>query len=174
MYKKKLTPKLTWAKLQKRAKYGNKRIFDPMHGNFDSRLEYHVYLYLLRLQEKGEIHDLKRQVVIELIPSCAFYKYKKAKVKLTVKKHQLRPMRYIADFTFVDKEGEYHVCDAKGKKTKEYNIKKKILLSLQGIYIEEWTARDDSGFVFDVNMGYDSKRDPTKTPWMPPSSVRQI
>lgn len=162
----KKTSRNAWRKF---SKYGNKKVFDPFHGNFDSQLEHDVYLYLLRLQEQGEIHDLKRQVEIEVIPKSLFFKFKQLKTKFRYNAHHLRSMKYIADYTYYDKEGGYHVCDAKGRKTKEYVIKKKILLALKGIYIEEWSEPKADSYNYQVDMGF-VDIDLNKKYWMPSSA----
>ena len=52
----------------KRSKYGNRKV--TIEGiNFDSEREAKRYLILKDYQNKGDISDLKMQVVYELIPA---------------------------------------------------------------------------------------------------------
>ena len=91
---------------------------------FDSRHEAHRYRELKLLERAHEISDLKLQVAFELQPSFQH------------KGHIIRAIKYIADFTYIDKDGKIHIEDAKGMKTKEYQLKKKLML-YKGWEIEE-------------------------------------
>lgn len=73
----------------------------------------------------GVISDLKMQVPFELIPS-------QKRDGKTVE----RPVKYIADFVYTQ-DGETIVEDAKGMRTKEYIIKRKLMLMRYGIRIRE-------------------------------------
>ena len=73
----------------------------------------------------GVISDLKMQVPFELIPS-------QKRDGKTVE----RPVKYIADFVYTQ-DGETVVEDAKGMRTKEYVIKRKLMLMRYGIRIRE-------------------------------------
>jgi hypothetical protein len=44
---------------------------------------------------------------------------------------------YVADFVFPDETGKIHVVDAKGMRTEVYRIKKKLMLMIHKIRIEE-------------------------------------
>ena len=79
---------------------------------FDSRHEASVWYLLCLMQRAGKISGLKRQVPFVLVP-------KGGKVK--------RARKYIADFTFTEK-GRFVVADAKGVATKEYILKRDVLL----------------------------------------------
>ena len=73
------------------------------------------YIYLENLEAQGAISELKRQVRFELQPSF---------------KHNgktIRAITYVADFTFKDRDGKFHIVDTKGIKTDVYLLKKKIL-----------------------------------------------
>lgn len=76
-------------------------------------------LYLL--QHIGEISDLEEQVKYELIP----------------KQEGERAVTYTADFRYRDKEGKLHVEDSKGFKTQQYIIRRKLMLWVHAIRIEE-------------------------------------
>lgn len=120
-----------------RSKYGNKK---AKHDGilFDSRKERHRYITLMTLQRAGEISDLRLQVSYELIPAIyeTVEKQLKTKVKL-VEKCVQRAVHYIADFVYRDKDGNEIVEDAKGVRTKEYQLKKKMMRAILGITIKE-------------------------------------
>ena len=73
------------------------------------------------------IKDLQEQVRFELIPS-----QKDANNKVIE-----RSCFYVADFTYIDEKGNYIVEDTKGFKTKDYIIKRKLMLFVHGIKIQE-------------------------------------
>ena len=80
----------------------------------------------LRLMERaGLISDLCAQVRYELIPA------QKRNGKVAE-----RPVYYIADFVYRE-NGETVVEDAKGMRTKDYVIKRKLMLWKYGIQIKE-------------------------------------
>ena len=94
---------------------------------FDSQREARRYSYLYLLRRAGEISDLRLQVKYNLIPS-----QKDARGKTLE-----RPVDYIADFVYKDAAGNTIVEDAKGKKTKDYIIKRKLMLYVHGIRVQE-------------------------------------
>jgi len=105
-------------------KYHNKRII--VNGeSFDSKKEAQRWATLKILEKSGKITDLKRQVSFELIP-C-----QKQEGKIIE-----RSCSYKADFTY-EEDGRPIVEDAKGFKTPEYKIKKKLMLERYGIIIKE-------------------------------------
>ena len=93
---------------------------------FDSRKEYRRYCELKLLEKAKKISDLRLQVKYVLIPS------QKVKGKLAE-----RECAYIADFVYKDTFGNEIVEDTKGMKTKEYIIKRKLMLFIHGIRIRE-------------------------------------
>ena len=93
---------------------------------FDSMKEFGRWKDLQRLLGAGVITDLKRQVKFELIPSQ----------KNEFGKVIERPVTYVADFVYA-KNGKQIVEDVKGFKTKEYVIKRKLMLYVHGIRIHE-------------------------------------
>lgn len=107
--------------LPKRSKYGNVKT----HG-FDSKGEYERYLILRDQEKRGEISGLTRQVPYALIPD----QYDD-KGKLLFK-----GIVYKADFTYW-KDGNFIVEDFKGYKTKEYEMKKKMLYYFYHLQIKE-------------------------------------
>ena len=80
---------------------------------FDSRREADRYCELKLLQRAGKISDLRLQVPFELQPAFA------------VNGKKVRPIHYIADFVYKE-NGQYIVEDAKGHRTKEYMLKRKM------------------------------------------------
>lgn len=108
-------------------KYHNKKI--TFKGQtFDSKKEYIRYNELLLFQRAGKIKDLQRQVKYVLIPS------QKDENGRVVE----RECSYLADFVYFSHEnGKVVVEDTKGIKTKEYIIKRKLMLYLLGIKINE-------------------------------------
>lgn len=94
---------------------------------FDSQKELRRYLELRLLERSGQITGLRRQVKFELIPA-----QKEEKGKCVE-----RAVGYIADFVYQDENGQTVVEDTKGVKTKEYVIKRKLMLYRYGIKIRE-------------------------------------
>ena len=92
---------------------------------FDSAKEARRFRELLLLEKAGAITGLQRQVKFELIPS-----------QRIGGKVVERACNYVADFTYIE-NGQKVVEDAKGYKTPEYRIKKKLLLWVHGIQIRE-------------------------------------
>mgnify|MGYP002576935201 CR=1 FL=1 len=108
-----------------RSKYGNRKVvMDGM--TFDSVKEYRRFCELRLLERAGEVAELRRQVKFELLPS------QRVDGKVVE-----RPVTYIADFVYTDKDGRQVVEDTKGVRTKEYIIKRKLLLHKYGIRIRE-------------------------------------
>lgn len=104
---------------------------------FDSKKEYNRYIELTLLSRSGAITSLKRQVKFELIP--AQYGPDIISPRGKVKKGKLieRAVSYIADFVYTDENGKTVVEDTKGFRTKDYIIKRKLLLYMHGIRIKE-------------------------------------
>lgn len=48
-----------------------------------------------------------------------------------------KPVYYIADFVYIDKHGNTVVEDTKGVRTKDYVIKRKLMLWRHGIKVQE-------------------------------------
>lgn len=88
---------------------------------FDSKHEASRYEELRLLEQAGEITNLRLQVPFELIPKS---------------KHGM-PIRYIADFTYNNLNGQLIVEDAKGVKTPVYRLKRRLMAEKYGIEIKE-------------------------------------
>ncbi|NCB43278.1 MAG: DUF1064 domain-containing protein [Clostridia bacterium] len=87
---------------------------------FDSKAEADRYTELSLLLRGGAITGLKTQVKYELLP----------------KQDKERAVHYIADFVY-EENGKTVVEDVKGCKTKEYILKRKMLLYFHGIKVKE-------------------------------------
>lgn len=106
-------------------KYKNVKI-----NGYDSKKEYYRSNELKLLQRAGEISGLQEQVPYELIPSqWEVVNGKRRCIEQSVK--------YIADFQYLDKDGNIVVEDTKGHRTPDYIIKRKLLLHVHGIKIKE-------------------------------------
>ena len=109
---------------QNGSKYGNKKV--EINGIvFDSKREARRWLELDALAKAGEIQDLERQVPFLLIPSQS--------VDGEVVE---RAVSYVADFTY-KQNGKTVVEDSKGHKTKDYILKRKMMLFFYGVQIRE-------------------------------------
>lgn len=101
-------------KPEKRPKYGNKKtVVDGR--TFDSKREAERYSELMALLRAGEIYGVFLQVPFRL-PGGVVYR---------------------ADFVILNPDGTYTVEDAKGVRTKEYQIKKRQMRECLGIEIKE-------------------------------------
>jgi hypothetical protein len=104
----------TFANLKKKHKYNATRT--EVDGiKFMSAKEAKVYQKLKLCEKAGSIKNLRLQVRYDLI----------------------RPTKYIADFVYIDNNGNEIVADAKGCKTPEYKRKKKYMELQHGIKIVE-------------------------------------
>lgn len=124
-------------------KYHNKKII--LDGEvFDSKREAVRYYELKLLEKSGAISGLKRQVTFELIPvqrekSTKVYKKGRKKGQPVEGKIIEKAVTYIADFVYTDSAtGKVVVEDAKGMRTDKYIIKRKLMLYIHGIKIQEW------------------------------------
>lgn len=107
------------------SKYHSRKVtLDGME--FDSHREAKRYCELSLLQRAGEISDLRTQVRYILIPS-----QKKPSGGTE------RAVTYTADFVYRDKAGREIVEDAKGVRTQQYIIRRKLMLFVHGIEINE-------------------------------------
>ena len=95
-------------------------------GRFDSRKEYNRYLVLADMEKHGEISELERQVEFLLIPSQRDEHGKVIE----------KAVKYKADFRYIQ-DGKVVVEDVKGIKTRDYIIKRKLMLERFGIRIKE-------------------------------------
>ena len=102
---------------QPRGKYRNRPT-----GKYASKREADKAAELAMWQKVGAITELEEQVKYELIP----------------KQDGERAVTYTADFRYRDaKDGKIHVLDSKGMKTQQYIIRRKLMLFIHSIKVEE-------------------------------------
>lgn len=94
----------------------------------DSRRESKRARELRTLLAAGLISNLREQVSYDLIP---------AQIDLASGRTIERACSYRADFVYDDPDGRTHVEDAKGMRTDVYRLKKKLMLWVHHIRIEE-------------------------------------
>ena len=118
--------------LRQRAKGGNKYHAEKVQTDgrtYDSRSECKRAKELQLLERHGLVRNLREQVTYELIPA-GIGEYRKE-----------RPVIYKADFVYEvcqpDGTWKWVVEDTKGAKTKEYIIKRKLMLYIHGISVKE-------------------------------------
>lgn len=107
---------------------------------FDSKNESKRWQELCLLQRAGKITDLQRQVKFVLIPT-QYEKFPRYSEKTGKRlKDGIRTLEqecsYVADFVYMQ-DGKQVVEDTKGVKTKDYIIKRKLMLHVHGIRIKE-------------------------------------
>jgi hypothetical protein len=107
------------------SKYGNRQSAVSDGKVFSSVRERNRYEELRLLWKMGKITEPRCQPRYELIP----------------KQDGERKVEYVADFAYADKDGAkigaLHVEDTKGFRTKDYVIKRKLMLWIHGIRVEE-------------------------------------
>jgi Protein of unknown function (DUF1064) len=98
------------------SKYGNEKT-----GKYASKHEAEVAANLAALERAGKITNLQEQVGFTLVEGNG----------------KIRPIRYVADFTFYE-NGKYRILDAKGfSKNRVWLMKKKMMKLLLGLEVEE-------------------------------------
>ena len=117
-------------------KYGNKKV-TVGNETFDSTKEYRRFSELKLLARAGKVKDIQRQVKFVLIPTQR--EPDTIGIRGGVKQGSVieQECAYIADFVYVNDKGETVVEDTKGFKTKDYIIKRKLMLYVHGIRIKE-------------------------------------
>jgi len=116
-------------------KYKNKKIV--VNGiTFDSKKEADRYNELLLLETAGLISNLQRQVKFVLIPTQREPDTTGSRGGIRKGKVIEKECVYIADFVYTE-DGKTVVEDTKGFKTKDYIIKRKLMLYIHGIRIQE-------------------------------------
>lgn len=131
---KQVLDKLAGTQKPPKSKYGNRKVVcDGI--KFDSEREAARFGELKVLRAMGRIRDLRLQANFTLVEG-----YK------TIEGKRIKPMVYRADFTYEratepDRNGTVYwlreVEDAKGTKTKDYLLKKKLMQDKYGITIRE-------------------------------------
>lgn len=122
-------------------KYYNRKTTTYDGITHDSKKEADRWCELKLLERHGVIKDLERQVEYELIPNQyeTHERYSKHGKRLKDDMKLLeRRVVYVADFRYTDvKTGETIVEDTKGIKTKDYILKRKMLLFFYKIRVRE-------------------------------------
>lgn len=109
----------------KQPKFGNQKVMIDGEKVADSQHEYRRLNDLKVLQRAGEIKDLQVQVRYTLIPSQVICNKKE------------RGTDYIADFVYWTKDDQFICEDAKGHKTADYIIKRKLMKFIHNIDVVE-------------------------------------
>lgn len=108
-------------------KGGNNKFHAQRSGGYASRKEHRRANELRLMQRAGLIANLREQVSYELIPAQRGADGKIVEYACS----------YVADFVYTDEHGNTIVEDTKGVRTKEYIIKRKLMLHVHGISITE-------------------------------------
>ena len=103
---------------------------------FDSKKEAQRYGELLLLEKAGAISYLQRQVKFLLIPTQREADTRGPRGGIRKGRTLEKECAYIADFVYYE-NGRMVVEDTKGFRTKEYIIKRKLMLHVHGIQIRE-------------------------------------
>lgn len=118
----------------RRLKYGNAKT----RSGFDSKKEERRYQELCIMERAGSISGLQTQVKYILIPAQREPPTQGPRGGTKPGKLIERECAYIADFVYTDtKTGAQIVEDSKGMRTKDYIIKRKLMLYVHGIRIHE-------------------------------------
>ena len=117
------------------SKYRSKKV--TINGiTYDSKKEARRHIMLLDMERNGEIQNLERQVKFVLIPAQRepdIIGPRGGVKKGKVIEHEVS---YVADFVY-KQSGEQIIEDTKGFRTKDYVIKRKMMLWVHGIRISE-------------------------------------
>lgn len=118
-----------------RSKYYSKKV--TRDGiTYDSIKEAKRHQELLLLERAGAIQDLHRQVEYVLIPAQREPDTRGVRGGLIKGKTIEHKCSYVADFVYTE-NGKLVVEDTKGFRTKDYIIKRKLMLYIHGIQIKE-------------------------------------
>ena len=121
------------------SKYGNIKTTTSDGIKHDSQKEANRWCELKLLERAGKITDLQRQVPFELIPAQyeAYPRFGKNGQRLKDGSRCIeKSVVYVADFVYYE-NGNKIVEDSKGKRTKDYILKRKLMLWVYGIKIKE-------------------------------------
>ena len=119
------------------SKYNAKRI--ELSGEvFQSKREARRWLELKNMESHGLISGLQRQKKFVLIPAQYEPDTKGPRGGKIKGKLLEREVAYVADFVYFDEEEkDFVIEDTKGVRTKDYVIKRKLMLWLNGYQIRE-------------------------------------
>lgn len=128
---------MAWRNYKAGNKYHAKKV--SIQGEvFDSKKEARRFLELQMLEKAGKISGLQRQKKFVLVP--AQYEPETTGPRGGRIKGKLleREVAYCADFVYFDEEEkDFVIEDTKGVRTKDYIIKRKLMLWLNGYQIRE-------------------------------------
>lgn len=128
---------MAWRNYYSGQKYGNRKV-NYNGQTFDSKKEARRYNELLMMEAAGDIADLETQVKFVLIPAQREPDIIGKRGGRKPGKLLEREVAYIADFVYYDTAtGEKMVEDTKGMRTKDYIIKRKLMLYIHGLRIKE-------------------------------------
>ncbi len=116
-------------------KYGNRKA-RYQGAVYDSRKEARRAAELALLEKAGKITDLQEQVKFVLIPTQREPDTVGKRGGIKKGKVIEQAVSYVADFVYKE-NGKTVVEDTKGFKTKDYIIKRKLMLYVHGIKIKE-------------------------------------
>lgn len=119
------------------SKYHNRKVRTSDGIVHDSKREAIRWNELKLFQEAGQISELKRQMEFILIPPQYEELPPGKRSKKPKRKLIERAVVYKADFVYHNEKGEIVVEDTKGFKTRDYIIKRKLMLYVYGIRITE-------------------------------------
>lgn len=80
--------------------------------------------------------EAKRYGELKIMQKARLIEYLRLQVPYSFKVNQILICKYVADFEYMVK-GKLIVEDVKGFRTREYQIKKKLMLAIHGIEIKE-------------------------------------
>ena len=127
-----MTDRMTAAAFRKRhlgkprqPKYRNVRTSTGDGITHDSKREAAHWEMLKLLERSGQISELQRQVSFELAQAVVLDGRKRP------------PLRYVADFVYIDSAGQVVVEDVKGVRTQGYRIKRHLMRAVHGIEVRE-------------------------------------
>ena len=103
---------------------------------FDSQKEYRRWCELKLLERAGAISHLERQVKYVLIPAQREPDTVGARGGIIKGKLLERECAYTADFRY-EQDGKIIVEDTKGVRTRDYIMKRKLMLHVHGIRVKE-------------------------------------
>ena len=104
---------------------------------FSSKKEGLRFRELSQLERAGKITGLERQKKYILIPAQREPDTVGKRGGIKPGKLLEREVAYYADFDYLDQNGKHVVEDTKGIRTKDYIIKRKLMLWVHGIRIKE-------------------------------------
>ena len=123
-YRKQVLAQILDEQKPKARKYHNEKT-EVSGITFDSKKEAVRFYELSNMERAGMITKLKLQPQFTLQEGFK-----------TPEGETVRPIRYVADFSYFDEQGRFVVEDVKGVRTKEYLMKKKMMFE-KGFTITE-------------------------------------